>query len=134
MCISNHVNTYVHNCVYVITYVYLIRNTYVYPLTHPHRHICIHPQCVPQAGYPFMRGSYRCLCRLGFDYWHMDGKFWFEGSLMEFEYEKKRNHLFSRYVMSTELWHYFNKSTHFSIFYYECYNLCFVQMSHNLWT
>ncbi|XP_005102873.2 uncharacterized protein LOC101862881 [Aplysia californica] len=54
-------------------------------------------KCKPQAGFPFMRGSYRCLCRLGFEYWHMDGKFWFEGSLIELEYEKKRLGIFSRF-------------------------------------
>ncbi|KAK0060871.1 hypothetical protein Bpfe_009740 [Biomphalaria pfeifferi] len=54
-------------------------------------------KCVPLAGFPFMRGAYRCNCRLGFEYWHSDGKFWIEGSLLELEYEKKKAGLFSRF-------------------------------------
>ncbi|CAL1537134.1 unnamed protein product [Lymnaea stagnalis] len=53
--------------------------------------------CVPLAGFQFLRGSYRCNCRLGFDYWHLDGKFWIEGSLIELEYEKKKAGLFNRF-------------------------------------
>ncbi|XP_012940541.1 uncharacterized protein LOC101864077 [Aplysia californica] len=53
--------------------------------------------CAPQAGFPFMRGSYTCKCRLGFEYWHYDGKEWFEGSFVELEYVKKQNGNFSRF-------------------------------------
>ncbi|XP_059145696.1 uncharacterized protein LOC131932801 [Physella acuta] len=53
--------------------------------------------CAPLAGFPFQRGSYRCNCRLGFDYWHLDGKFWIEGALLELEYEKKKAGIFSRF-------------------------------------
>ena len=45
-----------------------------------------------------MRGAYRCDCRQGFEYHHLDGKFWIEGSLVELEYEKKVRGIFSRYV------------------------------------
>ncbi|GFN94729.1 hypothetical protein PoB_002123500 [Plakobranchus ocellatus] len=54
-------------------------------------------KCAPQAGFLFMRGSYMCTCRMGFEYWHSDGKFWIEGSLLELEYEKKRAGIFSRF-------------------------------------
>ncbi|CAG5117529.1 unnamed protein product, partial [Candidula unifasciata] len=57
--------------------------------------------CVPQPGFPFMRGSYRCLCKLGFEYWHADGKFWIEGSLLELEFEKKKAGMFSRFDLLT---------------------------------
>lgn len=53
-------------------------------------------QCRPQAGFSFMRGAYRCDCRQGFEYHHLDGKFWIEGSLVELEYEKKVRGIFSR--------------------------------------
>ncbi|KAL8589311.1 hypothetical protein ACOMHN_052314 [Nucella lapillus] len=53
--------------------------------------------CRPQMGFLFMRGAYRCDCRRGFEYHHLDGKFWIEGSLVELEYEKKRLGLFSRF-------------------------------------
>nr|KAG5707180.1 hypothetical protein BaRGS_017864 [Batillaria attramentaria] len=52
--------------------------------------------CRPQTGFKFMRGAYRCDCRQGFEYHHLDGKFWIEGSLVELEYEKKVRGLFSR--------------------------------------
>ncbi|CAG5117532.1 unnamed protein product, partial [Candidula unifasciata] len=53
--------------------------------------------CSPIAGFPFSRGAYMCSCRLGFEYWHVDGKEWFEGSFVELEYEKKRAGIFSRF-------------------------------------
>ncbi|KAK3708828.1 hypothetical protein RRG08_021982 [Elysia crispata] len=53
--------------------------------------------CKPMPGFTFSRGSYRCNCRLGFEYWHADGKGWIEGSLLEFEYEKKKAGIFSRF-------------------------------------
>ncbi|CAL1537135.1 unnamed protein product, partial [Lymnaea stagnalis] len=52
--------------------------------------------CSPLEGFPFTRGSYTCKCRLGFEYWHLDGKEWFEGSFLELEYEKKKAGIFSR--------------------------------------
>ncbi|KAH9491660.1 hypothetical protein Btru_030619 [Bulinus truncatus] len=58
-------------------------------------------KCAPLTGFPFMRGSYRCNCRLGFEYRHFDGKIWIEGSLLELEYEKKRVGLFSRFDQLT---------------------------------
>ncbi|XP_048254912.1 uncharacterized protein LOC124137543 [Haliotis rufescens] len=54
-------------------------------------------KCGPLAGFKFLRGSYRCTCREGFEYGHMDGKFWIEGSLLELEWEKKIRGLFSRF-------------------------------------
>nr|KAG5707185.1 hypothetical protein BaRGS_017869 [Batillaria attramentaria] len=45
--------------------------------------------CSVIAGYPFQRGSYKCACRQGFEYPHYDGREWFQGSLLESEYEKK---------------------------------------------
>ncbi|KAK7115191.1 uncharacterized protein [Littorina saxatilis] len=53
--------------------------------------------CRPQMGFSFMRGAYRCDCRQGFEYHHLDGKFWIEGSLVELEWEKKSRGYFSRY-------------------------------------
>ncbi|XP_050398522.1 uncharacterized protein LOC126816272 [Patella vulgata] len=54
-------------------------------------------KCRPQPGFKFMRGSYRCDCKEGYEYMHNDGKFWIEGSLVEIEYEKKMKGLFSRF-------------------------------------
>ncbi|KAK7497616.1 hypothetical protein BaRGS_00011011 [Batillaria attramentaria] len=53
--------------------------------------------CSVIAGYPFQRGSYKCACRQGFEYPHYDGREWFQGSLLESEYEKKIRGLYSRY-------------------------------------
>ncbi|XP_059141672.1 uncharacterized protein LOC131929461, partial [Physella acuta] len=53
-------------------------------------------QCAPLSGFPFVRGAYSCKCRLGFEYWHADGKEWFEGSFVELEYEKKKAGIFNR--------------------------------------
>ncbi|KAK7114273.1 uncharacterized protein [Littorina saxatilis] len=54
-------------------------------------------KCSPIAGYPFVRGAYSCKCRAGFEYPHLDGREWFQGSLVESEYEKKVRGMFSRF-------------------------------------
>lgn len=53
--------------------------------------------CSTIAGYPFMRGAYSCKCRQGFEYPFFDGREWFQGSLVESEWEKKVRGLFSSY-------------------------------------
>lgn len=63
------------------------------------------PQCSTQVGFPFQLGAYRCDCRQGFEYHHLDGKFWIEGFLLESEYKKKVRGLFSRYAEPTARTH-----------------------------
>ncbi|XP_041376152.1 uncharacterized protein LOC121388737 [Gigantopelta aegis] len=57
----------------------------------------ISTSCRKQNGFAFQRGAYRCTCRQGFEFPHRYGKFRFDGSLMELEWEKKEKGLFSRF-------------------------------------
>lgn len=55
-------------------------------------------QCSPIAGYKFSRGAYKCACRQGYEYPFKDGRNFFQGSLVDIEYEKKMAGLFSLWV------------------------------------
>lgn len=88
-------------------------------------------RCRPMPGFPFSRGSYRCDCRMGFEYWHADGKGWIEGSLIELEWEKKKAGLFSRFdhlkcrpSSATDL------SSGIQIFFLLCSSLFWLTYSH----
>ncbi|XP_048745350.2 uncharacterized protein LOC130046397 isoform X1 [Ostrea edulis] len=58
---------------------------------------CHYPSqtCSPIAGYKFSRGAYECACRQGYEYPFKDGRNFFQGSLVDIEYEKKMAGLFS---------------------------------------
>lgn len=51
--------------------------------------------CSPIAGYKFSRGAYKCACRQGYEYPFRDGRNFFQGSLVDIEYEKKMAGLFN---------------------------------------
>ncbi|OWF54531.1 uncharacterized protein LOC110443474 [Mizuhopecten yessoensis] len=54
-------------------------------------------KCRPIVGYGMTRGSYRCDCRAGFEYPFKDQKRWFEGHMVDREYEKKQQGIYSRF-------------------------------------
>lgn len=54
-------------------------------------------KCRQIPGYGMTRGAYRCDCKQGFEYPFRDRKRWFEGYLMDREYEKKQQGLYSRF-------------------------------------
>lgn len=58
---------------------------------------CHYPSqtCSPIAGYKFSRGAYKCSCRQGYEYPFRDGRNFFQGSLVDIEYEKKMAGLFN---------------------------------------
>ncbi|XP_056002898.1 uncharacterized protein LOC125658223 [Ostrea edulis] len=60
---------------------------------------CHYPSqtCSPIAGYKFSRGAYKCACRQGYEYPFKDGRNFFQGSLVDIEYEKKMAGLFNLY-------------------------------------
>ena len=59
-------------------------------LLHLILHLNVSPQCIPISGLGFRRGSYRCMCKRGFYFPNTDLETkWYNGSVLEDEYEKK---------------------------------------------
>ncbi|XP_060084009.1 uncharacterized protein LOC132563267 [Ylistrum balloti] len=54
-------------------------------------------KCRAIPGYGMTRGAYRCDCRAGFEYPFKDQKRWYEGYLLDREYEKKQQGIYSRF-------------------------------------